>query len=122
MNGAAAVPDIRMSRPNSSTTTRMGKSHHFLLFAKKSQNSATKLTCDCSTEDFSKSLKGLSLMMHIHSKLQSTSAFPGRLNHGPGAVGLERPTYSSVGDLELAEIAAHVGCGGFLGPVALRAA
>src|SRR5437867_4961658 len=97
MNGAAAVPDIRMSRPKSSTTTRMGKSHHFLLFAKKSQNSATKLTCDCSTEDFSKSLKGLSLMMQNHSKLHNTSAFSGRLNGGPGAVAFGKANIQLLG-------------------------
>src|SRR5262245_12204611 len=54
MNGAAAVPDRSMNRPNSSKMSRIGTSHHFLLWRRKNQNSPRRVLPDSSSAAFSK--------------------------------------------------------------------
>jgi len=42
MNGAIAVPPMRIIKPSSNSVTNIGTSHHFLLCLRKDQNSEIK--------------------------------------------------------------------------------
>src|SRR5215216_587936 len=55
MNGAAAVLDKNTSTPNTSRITTIGSSHHFLLWLRKCQNSATIPVCCAMLASVSKS-------------------------------------------------------------------
>src|SRR5215469_14802623 len=62
MNGAAAVPESSSNTPKSDKTITIGNSHHFLLFAKKSQNSRT-MPPSAASEARSNSVSFLSSIM-----------------------------------------------------------
>src|SRR5512142_1308258 len=61
MNGAAAVPDRKIRMPTRNRKSTIGNSHHFLLWARKDRNSASKPWLSASAAASSKPLFGVML-------------------------------------------------------------
>src|ERR1700760_1002983 len=77
MKGAAAVVDRRISTPSSNRMATIGRSHHFLLWARKSKNSATRLSSLCLEAALSNSLSGGGWLMGA-PELRETGGGDGR--------------------------------------------
>src|SRR4051794_36357933 len=71
MKGATAEPDSISSMLNSSSTIRIGTSHHFLFSFKKAQNSPSSPSSELA---LSNSFGGCSAMLLSRSKLAAVGA------------------------------------------------
>src|SRR5262245_19315850 len=98
MNGAAAVVDSRIKAPKSSKTIMMGRSHHFLFWARNNQNSLSRLSAWESAAAFSNSLGGLDvvwLIVVVRFRIVRPAVTPRtvreRAHHNPGWASASMP-------------------------------